>query len=590
MFPDASDERVQLPPPLERQEELAAARVAGLASLRAQNPRMGEAALLSYWREGERRAGRLPHDGVRAGSYAPPDFLSGYPVPNGFSFNYNSFMGQMDPLDGKYYVAPQLLSSFLREVHGAMGRRWAKLCLSENYNKRAYRHFQELDFDWSMPIEAVLAAVPRIAAIVAEEAARAHGLEGPPPAPIVHLNFPGIVTTEGRARRARKAVINRCRAELAGLPPLALLRDEIGSQQALQRAEAELRSLRAEEARLRALAAGLGGGGGGSGGAGDVVTGGDEAAEGSDGGGAAAGEQGGGPGGGAGLEGGGADISNSSSSSGSGSGSEVGDGGGGGGDPQGGDPLLASLDWEAVVDVPHGSLRLPGCYKAPWMDKDPDWVLDKCYSVVEWRPDEGGDRGGGAWYKVPLTLELLRDCSIHPPPEQVAEYEQSAAFMEDSFQDIERKRTTNAVRNSVKQARKAIKALCKELGLEPPQQHQPQPQQQQQQQEGSGGAGAPQAAQQQKERVLTLAEAAAAALEEQARRAEERRRREAEMAEKKRRAEELMRAASSRLAGAARPSPASPAKPQLRGPPALRLPPRAQPPPPPPPPHQQVQQ
>jgi hypothetical protein len=137
--PDASDERVQLPPPLERQEELAAARVAGLASLRAQNPRMGEAALLSYWREGERRSGRLPHDGVRAGSYAPPDFLSGYPVPNGFSFNYNSFMGQMDPLDGKYYVAPQLLSSFLREVHGAMGRRWAKLCLSENYNKRAYR-------------------------------------------------------------------------------------------------------------------------------------------------------------------------------------------------------------------------------------------------------------------------------------------------------------------------------------------------------------------------------------------------------------------------------------------------------------------
>jgi hypothetical protein len=52
------------------------------------------------------------------------------------------------------------------------------------------RHFQELDFDWSMPIEAVLAAVPRIAAIVAEEAARAHGLEGPPPAPIVSMRTP----------------------------------------------------------------------------------------------------------------------------------------------------------------------------------------------------------------------------------------------------------------------------------------------------------------------------------------------------------------------------------------------------------------
>jgi len=40
----------------------------------------------------------------------------------------------------------------------------------------------------------------------------------------------------------------------------------------------------------------------------------------------------------------------------------------------------------------------------------------------------------GAWHKVPLTYELLLSCSIHPTPEQLVAYEQSAAFLEDSFE------------------------------------------------------------------------------------------------------------------------------------------------------------
>jgi hypothetical protein len=175
----------------------------------------------------------------------------------------------------------------------------------------------------------------------------------------IHLNFPTIVTSEARARRARKAVINRCRAELAGLPPLALLREEVAAADALARAEGELRALEAEEARLLELKAAGGGGGGG----------GDE------------GEAAGSNGGGAQPEAAPDAAAATAAAADGGGAAEAGGSGGGGGALH---PLLAALDWEAVVDVPHGSLRLPGCYKAPWMDKDPAWVEDKCYSMVEW--------------------------------------------------------------------------------------------------------------------------------------------------------------------------------------------------------------
>jgi len=229
-----------------------------------------------------------------------------------------------------------------------------------------------------MPIELVLALIPRIVAIVAEEAARFYGLDAPP-APVtsmrtpykVHLNFPGIVTTETRARRARKAVINRCRAELAGLPPLELLKEEVAAAQAAQRAEREWRELVAEEARLRALAAEVRGAeGGGDGGGGGGRVGGEDGA-------------------GAGVSSGSSsmDTSNSSSSFATLSGDEAAAAAAAVQPPTIHpplDPLLSELDWEGLIDVPHGSLRLPGCYKAPWMDRDPEWVVDKSYSVVEW--------------------------------------------------------------------------------------------------------------------------------------------------------------------------------------------------------------
>jgi hypothetical protein len=194
----------------------------------------------------------------------------------------------------------------------------------------------------------------------------------PPPTyptpPQVHLNFPTIVTTEARARRTRKAVINRCRTELAGLPALELLKVEIAAAQAAERAQRELEELVAEEARLRAMAAQLRGESGSSDGSSDGSSSSSGAAEDA-----------------------GAPAAGAASSSGSGGG---GGGGGGGGAAEEArewvvaaaplDPLLTTLDWEGIIDVPHGSLRLPGSYKAPWMDRDPEWVLSKVYSPVTW--------------------------------------------------------------------------------------------------------------------------------------------------------------------------------------------------------------
>jgi hypothetical protein len=40
----------------------------------------------------------------------------------------------------------------------------------------------------------------------------------------------------------------------------------------------------------------------------------------------------------------------------------------------------------------------------------------------------------GSWWFVPLTYTHMLEASIHPTAEQVAAYEQSAAFLEDSFE------------------------------------------------------------------------------------------------------------------------------------------------------------
>lgn len=130
---------VKLPPAPAIQAAMEAEKAAALAELAQQHPHLGEAALLNYYKQGKFRSGQLQHDGPRTRGYRWDPFLGNYPVPRGFAFNYNSFMGSYDPLDGKYYVPPQLLGTFLSEMHEAMGRRGIKLCLSENYNKRAYR-------------------------------------------------------------------------------------------------------------------------------------------------------------------------------------------------------------------------------------------------------------------------------------------------------------------------------------------------------------------------------------------------------------------------------------------------------------------
>jgi hypothetical protein len=52
----------------------------------------------------------------------------------------------------------------------------------------------------------------------------------------VHLNFPDIWVVEEIAGAVRKRVINRCRVELSGLPPLDMLREEQKRQQQVRRA------------------------------------------------------------------------------------------------------------------------------------------------------------------------------------------------------------------------------------------------------------------------------------------------------------------------------------------------------------------
>lgn len=50
------------------------------------------------------------------------------------------------------------------------------------------------------------------------------------------------------------------------------------------------------------------------------------------------------------------------------------------------------------------------------------------------QPSSSPSQPKGEWHKVPLTLQLLKACSIHPTPEQMVEYEQSPAFLQDAFE------------------------------------------------------------------------------------------------------------------------------------------------------------
>jgi len=86
---------------------------------------------------------------------------------------------------------------------------------------------------------------------------------------------------------------------------------------------------------------------------------------------------------------------------------------------------LEQLDWQAIIDFPHGSLRLLGSCKAPWMDSDPVWVTEKAYSRVECV--------GGVWMRQPLTFADVQQCSIHLEDGELRVFEHSEEFMEVTY-------------------------------------------------------------------------------------------------------------------------------------------------------------
>lgn len=83
------------------------------------------------------------------------------------------------------------------------------------------------------------------------------------------------------------------------------------------------------------------------------------------------------------------------------------------------------LDWESVVDFPHGSLRLLGSCKGPWMDKDPAWVTDKAYSRVEFVD--------GVWMRQPLDLASVVECSILLTEDELRVFSQTDQFLEAAY-------------------------------------------------------------------------------------------------------------------------------------------------------------
>jgi hypothetical protein len=84
------------------------------------------------------------------------------------------------------------------------------------------------------------------------------------------------------------------------------------------------------------------------------------------------------------------------------------------------------VDWESIIDFPHGSLRLLGSCKSPWMDSDPEWVTEKSYSRVVYKD--------GVWMRQPLTLSAVMECSILLEEGELRVFEQTKEFMDHVFQ------------------------------------------------------------------------------------------------------------------------------------------------------------
>lgn len=116
-------------------------------------------------------------------------------------------------------------------------------------------------------------------------------------------------------------------------------------------------------------------------------------------------------------------------------------------------PEGLKIDWELLLDKPHGSLRLLGSKKAPWQDKDPPWVgvRQKSYWVVEYKD--------GKWEPQRTTLGLLRKCSIRMTAEQQAEYEQSPRFLSTIFEDVQMYKDNALRKREERMKRKTAKQL-----------------------------------------------------------------------------------------------------------------------------------
>jgi hypothetical protein len=85
------------------------------------------------------------------------------------------------------------------------------------------------------------------------------------------------------------------------------------------------------------------------------------------------------------------------------------------------------LDWERIIDFPHGSFRMLGSRKTKHMDFDPEWVKDKAYYPVTW------DSDAEAWYPCGIHYKLLCQLSIFPDPHQLREFERSSFFREMTY-------------------------------------------------------------------------------------------------------------------------------------------------------------
>lgn len=278
------------------------------------------------------------------------------------------------------------------------------------------RFFQELDFPWSLDPSLLQRLLPRVLQIVADEAAAVHGLPRGAAAaaarPLVsmrtlykvHLNFPAVITVEAKARKARRAAINRCRIELSGLQPLRRLREEAAL-------DAQVETARQALAQLQALAAAARG-------AGCQLAPGTEAL----------------------LTGLGLHDAEPPLQQPQQQEQEEEEKQG----EEGQKPLLPALhedplvlseadaealrqlDWEAVLDVPHGSLRLLGSCKTPWMDTDPGWVAEKCYAEAECD-------AAGKWIRHPLSRSALAAASILLSATEQRVYEAGDDFLDAAY-------------------------------------------------------------------------------------------------------------------------------------------------------------